>query len=79
MAFQKGQQSIEAVVGGALQKGALKNFIKFTGKHMCQTLFSNKVARLRPAGLLKKRLWHRCFSVKFVKFSRTPISIEHLW
>ena len=41
---------------------------------MCQTLFSNKVARLRPACLLKKKLWHRCFAVKFVKFSRTPIS-----
>ena len=26
----------------------------------------------RPATLLKKRLWHRCFSVNFVKFPRTP-------
>ena len=32
-----------------------------------------------PATLLKKRLWHRCFPVNFVKFLRTPISIEHLW
>ena len=28
---------------------------------MCQGLFFNKVADLRPATLLKKRLWHRCF------------------
>ena len=28
--------------------------------------------RLRPATLLKKRLWHRCFLVNFVKFLRTP-------
>ena len=26
----------------------------------------------RPATLLKKRLWHRCFSVNFAKFLRTP-------
>ena len=34
---------------------------------------------LRPATLLKKRLWHRCFPVNFVKFLRTPFFIEHLW
>ena len=28
--------------------------------------------------LLKKRLWHRCFPVNFVKFLRTPFFIEHL-
>ena len=34
--------------------------------------------RPRPATLLKKRLWHRCFPVIFVKFLRTPFYIEHL-
>ena len=29
---------------------------------------------LRPATLFKKRLRHRCFSVNFVKFLRTPFS-----
>ena len=47
---------------GVLQKGVLRNFAKFTGKHLC----------LRPAALLKMRLWHRCFPVNFVKFLRTP-------
>ena len=28
----------------------------------------------QPATLLKKRLWHKCFPVNFVKFSRTPFS-----
>ena len=28
------------------KKGVLRNFAKFTGKHMCQSLFFNKVARL---------------------------------
>ena len=54
------------------KKGVLKNFAKFTAIHLCQSLFFNKVADLRPTTLLKKRLWHRCFPVNFVKFLRTP-------
>ena len=61
------------------KKGVLTNFTKLTGKHLCQSLLFNKVAGLRPATLLKKRLWHRCFPVNFVKFLRTPFFIERLW
>ena len=61
------------------EKGVLRNFTKFTAKHLCQSLFFNKVGGLRPATLLKKRLWHRCFPVNFVKFLRTPFFIEHVW
>ena len=50
------------------KKGVLRNFGKFIEKHMCQKLFFNKVAGLRPATLLKKSLCHRCFSVNFAKF-----------
>ena len=28
----------------SVKKGVLRNFAKFTGKHLCQGLFSNKVA-----------------------------------
>ena len=59
-------------------KGVLKSFAKFTGTHLCQSLFYNKVADLRPATLLKKRLWHRRFLVDFEKFLRTPFFTEHL-
>ena len=52
-------------------KGVLKNFAKFTGKHLCQSLFFNKVSGLRPGTLFKKILWHRCFPVNFAKFLRT--------
>ena len=31
-----------------MKKGALKIFAKFTGKHLCQGLFLNKVAGRRP-------------------------------
>ena len=34
---------------------------------------------LNPAALLKKRLWHRCFSVNLKKFLRTAFFIEHFW
>ena len=55
-----------------MKKGVLKNFAKFTGKHLRQSLFFNKVAGPMPASLLQKRLWHRCFPVNFAKFLRTP-------
>ena len=64
-----------------------EHFAKFTGKYLCKRLFFNKVAGLRLATLLKKRLWHRyfpglqlylkkrlwhrCFPVNFVKVLRT--------
>ena len=61
------------------KKGVRRNFAKFTGKHLSKSLFFNKVAGLRPATLLKKRLWHLCFPVSFAKFLKTPFLTEHLW
>ena len=55
-----------------MKKGVFGNFTKFTGKHLCQSLFFNKVAGLRPTTLLKKEPWHWCFSVNFAKFLRKP-------
>ena len=56
----------------SIRKGVLRNFTKFTRKPLCQSLFFNKVAALRPETLLKKRLWHMCFPVNFAKFLRAP-------
>ena len=50
----------------SMKKVVLRNFTKFTGKHLRQSF--------RPATLLKKRLWHMCFPVNFVKFLRTPMA-----
>ena len=58
------------------KKGVLRNFAKFTGKHLCYSLFFNKVAGLRVATLLKKETLAQCFPVKFL---RTTFYIEHLW
>ena len=61
------------------RKAVLRNFTKFTVKHLCHSLFFNKVAGLRPLTLLKKRLCYRCFPVNFAEFSRILFFIEHLW
>ena len=63
-------QMLEAISLGVFQKkDVLQNFVKFTGKHLWQSLLFSKV--------LKKRLWHRCFLVNYANFLRTPFS--HLW
>ena len=62
----------------SVRKGVLRNFSKFTGKHLFQILFFKKVAGFRTATLLKNRLWQRCFLVNFEKFLRTPFVTEHL-
>ena len=55
-----------------MKKGTLRKFTKFRRKHLSQGLFFNKVAGLRPATLLKKKLWHRCFPLNFATLLRTP-------
>ena len=60
------------------EKGVLGNFAKFTGKHLCQSLFLMKL-QAAPATLLKKRPCYRCFPVSFAKFLRTAFFTKHLW
>ena len=55
----------------SVKKSVLRNFAKFTGKHLCQSLFSDKFSDLRLASSLKTRLWHRPFPMNFAKFLRT--------
>ena len=60
------------------RKDVLKNFAKFGRKDLCQSLCFNKAAGHRPATLLKRRLWYRCFPVNFVKFLQISFLREHL-
>ena len=50
------------------QKVLLEISQNFTGKHPCQRTCN--FTSLRPATLLKKSLWHRCFSVNFSENSK---------
>ena len=52
----------EAATGAALQKSVLKNFAKFTRKHLCRCLLIEKET---PTQVLF------CFSVNLAKFLRT--------
>ena len=54
------------------KKSCSKKFREIPRKTPVPESLFNKVAGLRPATLLKKRLWHRCFPGNFVKFLRTP-------
>ena len=54
-----------------LQKRCSETFYKFHRK--TSVLEScNKVVGLHPCNIIKKRLQHRCFPVKYAKFIRTP-------
>ena len=53
-----------------IKKVVLKSFVKFTGKHLCQGLFLNKVSGLR----LKETLVHAHFIVHFAKSLETSFS-----
>ena len=45
----------------------LNNFVIFTGKYLCWSLFLIKLTPKTP-----KRLQHKCFFVNIAKFLRTP-------
>ena len=49
----------------SIRKGVLRNLAKFTGKHLRQSIFFNKVA---------EKLCHSCFPVIFAKFLRALFS-----
>ena len=56
----------------SVRKGVLGNFAKFTGKHMCQNLYFNKVAGLRQA-------LAQVFSCEFCEISKNTFLTEHVW
>ena len=53
----------------SVKKGFLRNFAKFTGKHLCQSLFFNKVAGLRrswppaPPSGPQNLMWVACIKI----------------
>ena len=52
------------------KKGVLRNFAKFTGKHLFQSLFFNKLAGLRPETFFKKESLAQVFSCEFCEISK---------
>ena len=62
----------------SVKKGVLRNFAKFTGKHLCQSLFFNEV----PGGacnFIKKEALAQVFSCEFCEISKNAFLTEHVW
>ena len=49
----------------------LKNFVRFTGKHLCRSLFFNKV--------VKKKVWCLSVSCELSKFCKNTFYTEDDW
>ena len=54
------------------KKRVLRNFVKFSGKHLWQSLFYNKVSGLKPVIFLKRETLAQAFSSK-------SFFVEHFW
>ena len=61
----------KATTRGACKKGVFRNFAKFTGKKLSQSLF---YCRLRPAAVLKKETLAQVFSCEFYEISKNTFS-----
>ena len=56
------------------KKGVLRNFAKFTEKHLCRSLFLSIVAGLRSAILFKKETLAQVFSCEFCEIAENTFS-----
>ena len=71
---------------GSMIKGVYRNLAKFTGKHLCQSLFFYKVTGLKSVlmTIFKTDAFKNfvfqliCFPMNNAKFLGTAIFIEHL-
>ena len=70
MRFQK--QPLEVFC----KKRCIRNFVKFTGKHLRHILFFNKVAG--ACNVIKKETLAQVFSCEFCKISLSTFFTEHL-
>ena len=62
------------------KEAVLRNFAKFTEKHLCQRLFFNKVAGQRPKAydFIKKEFLAQVFSREFCEISKNTLSYRAL-
>ena len=55
-----------------VQRCSVKKMFLEISRNSQENTCARESISLRRATLLKKRFWHRCFPVNFVKFRRTP-------
>ena len=51
-----------------MKRGVLRNFAKFTGKHLCQSIFFNKIADV--CNFIKKDTPAQVFTCEFCEISK---------
>ena len=61
----------------SVKKGVLRNFAKFTGKHLCQSLFFNEVAG-GACNFIKKEILAPVFSCEFCEIPKNTFFTEHV-
>ena len=72
-------KSCEAATRGVLCKKVFLEILQNSQENTCAGVsFLIKLQASKPATLLKKRLWRRCFPVNFVKFLRTAFLTENV-
>ena len=64
----------------SMKEGVLSNFAKFTGKHLCQSLFFNKVAGLRSqaCNFIKKETLAQVLSCEICEISKNTFFTENI-
>ena len=60
----------------SVKKGVLRNFAKFTGKRLCQSLVFNKVAG--ACSFIKEETLVQVFSCKFCEIGKNTFFTEHI-
>ena len=73
--FRKRRENFwsEAVVWGCSVEKMFLEILQNSQENTCtRAFFLKKIAGHKPATLLKKWPWHRCFPVNFAKLLRTP-------
>ena len=63
----------------SVRKDVFRNFSKFTGKHLCQSLFFNKVVQAQACNFIKKETLAQVFAFEFWEISKKTFFTEHLW
>ena len=56
-----------------MKKGVLRNFTKFTGKHLCQSLFSNKEHLWTTASINHGEINHNLYFYKYLRPGNSAI------
>ena len=57
----------------SIRKGVLRNFAKFTGRHLCQSL------RPETCNFIKMETLTQVFSCEFCEISKNTFFTEHVW